>query len=202
MTYRCFGGAVAPPQFADLPPVSAPILETALSRVLGERLRGFRSLRSCERLSGGASQETYRLILDTEEGERRLAMRRAPGGVKRQVPAPGPGLATEAKLFAAARAAGVPEPEILYVFGEHDGLGDGFLMEWLDGETLGAASCAAMSFKRSGRSSLGSAARCSRASTGSTSARPAWPRRCVFTLPRSTCARAGTSTRPTRRRNR
>jgi aminoglycoside phosphotransferase (APT) family kinase protein len=118
--------------------VSAPIRETALSRVLGERLRGFRSLRSCERLSGGASQETYRLILDTEEGERRLAMRRAPGGVKRQVPAPGPGLATEAKLFAAARAAGVPEPEILYVFGEHDGLGDGFLMEWLDGETLGA----------------------------------------------------------------
>jgi aminoglycoside phosphotransferase (APT) family kinase protein len=114
------------------------MLETALASVLRERVRGFRSLRSCERLSGGASQETYRLVLDTEEGERRLAMRRAPGGLKRQVPAPGPGLATEARLFAAARAAGVPEPEILYVFEESDGLGDGFLMEWLDGETLGA----------------------------------------------------------------
>ena len=32
----------------------------------------------------------------------------------------------------------MPEPAILYVFEEHDGLGDGFLMEWLEGETLGA----------------------------------------------------------------
>ena len=108
--------------------MSAPVLKTALARVLQERVSGFRSLRSCERLSGGASQETYRLVLDTEEGERRLAMRRAPGGLKRQVPAPGPGLATEARLFAAARAAGVPEPEIVHVFEQRDGLGDGFLM--------------------------------------------------------------------------
>src|SRR5262249_3942521 len=47
-------------------------------------------------------------------------------------------LAAEARLFAAARDAGVPEPAILHVFEERDGLGDGFLMEWLEGETLGA----------------------------------------------------------------
>jgi aminoglycoside phosphotransferase (APT) family kinase protein len=117
---------------------SSTMLETTLSRVLRERIRGFRSLRSCERLSGGASQETYRLALETEGAERRLAMRRAAGGAKQPIPAAGPGLAGEARLFEAAGAAGVPEPEILYVFEERDGLGEGFLMEWLEGETLGA----------------------------------------------------------------
>jgi aminoglycoside phosphotransferase (APT) family kinase protein len=63
---------------------SAADLERSLSRVLGERLAGFRSLRSCDRLSGGASQETYRVVADTESGERRLAMRRSPAGVTRQ----------------------------------------------------------------------------------------------------------------------
>ena len=37
-----------------------------------------------------------------------------------------------------ARAAGVPEPEVYYVLEESDGLGDGFLMEWLEGIALGA----------------------------------------------------------------
>jgi aminoglycoside phosphotransferase (APT) family kinase protein len=117
---------------------SAVDLERDLSRVLGERVPGFRALRSCDRLSGGASQETYRLVIGTESGERRLAMRRSPGGAARGAERLGPGLIVEAKLFRAARAAGVPEPEIVYVFDERDGLGEGFLMEWLEGETLGA----------------------------------------------------------------
>jgi aminoglycoside phosphotransferase (APT) family kinase protein len=117
---------------------SAADLEHSLSRVLAERVTGFRSLRSCERLSGGASQETYRLVVDTEDGERRLAMRRAPGGVGRGADRVSPGLAIEAKLFRAARAAGVPEPEVVHVFEERDSIGEGFLMEWLEGETLGA----------------------------------------------------------------
>ena len=33
---------------------------------------------------------------------------------------------------------GVPEPEVLYVLTPEDGVGAGFLMEWLDGVTLGA----------------------------------------------------------------
>ena len=115
-----------------------PDFETSLSRVLAERVAGFRSMRSCERLSGGASQETYRVVVETEDGARRLAMRRAPSGSRYAMTEAGPGLAVEAKLLGAARAAGVPEPVILYVFEEGDGLGDGFLMEWLDGETLGA----------------------------------------------------------------
>jgi aminoglycoside phosphotransferase (APT) family kinase protein len=113
-------------------------LAATLARVLAERIAGFRSLESCERLSGGASQETYRVVIETAEGPRKLAMRRAPGGAKYSFSGAGPGLPAEAKLLVAARAAGVPEPAILHVFEERDGLGDGFLMEWLEGETLGA----------------------------------------------------------------
>jgi len=113
-------------------------LEGALARVLERCVPGFRALAACERLSGGASQETYRVLADTDAGERKLAMRRAPGGTRGGVSEAGPGLTIEARLFAAARAAGVPEPGIVRIFGEDDGLGEGFLMEWLDGETLGA----------------------------------------------------------------
>jgi aminoglycoside phosphotransferase (APT) family kinase protein len=66
-------------------------------------------------------------------------MRRAPGGVVVQSEVRvAPGLATEALLMARAREVGVPEPEVHYVLEEADGLGEGFIMEWLDGETLGA----------------------------------------------------------------
>ncbi len=113
-------------------------LEHALARVLRERVAGFRALRAYERLSGGASQETYRVTIDTDAGERKLAMRRAPGGgISVRLPT-GPGLAVEARIMRAARAANVPEPEIVHVFEDGDGLGEGFLMEWLEGETLGA----------------------------------------------------------------
>lgn len=37
-----------------------------------------------------------------------------------------------------AAAAGVPEPEVHYVLEPEDELGDGFIMEWLEGEALGA----------------------------------------------------------------
>jgi len=113
-------------------------LVAALSRVLTERVPAFRSIESCDRLSGGASQETYRVVIETADGSRKFAMRRAPGGQKYSLSGAGPSLPTEAKLLVAARGAGVPEPTILHVFEERDGLGDGFLMEWLDGETLGA----------------------------------------------------------------
>ena len=91
-----------------------------------------------ERLSEGASQETYRIRARTVGGERLLAMRRAAGGAKPETAINAPGLAVEALLMRTARAAGVPEPEIYYVLQHQDGLGEGFLMEWLEGETLGA----------------------------------------------------------------
>ena len=90
-----------------------------------------------QRLSGGASQETYRVAATEEGTARRLAFRRAAGGAERNPESPHPGLEVEAQLFRAAKSAGVPVPEVYAVCSPEDGLGPGFLMEWLDGETLG-----------------------------------------------------------------
>jgi aminoglycoside phosphotransferase (APT) family kinase protein len=111
--------------------------EDRVHALLERRWPGFAELRSVERLSGGASQETYRIVFATRDGEeRRLALRRAAGGMERE--GPGPGLSNEARLMRVAREAGVPEPEVHHVLEPEDGLGPGFLMEWLEGEALGA----------------------------------------------------------------
>lgn len=112
--------------------------EAKLSAVVRRRIPGCRGLAAAERLSGGASQETYRLTLTTDDGERKACLRRAPGGAPRPEGAVNPGLPVEARLMQVAREAGVPEPEVYYVLQPEDGLGEGFLMEWLEGETLGA----------------------------------------------------------------
>ncbi len=115
----------------------AAAFEARLEAMLKRRIAGCRALVRAERLSGGANQETYRLETTGADGERRLCLRRAAGGIgHHQTQAPG--LATEALLMRIARAAGVPEPEVLHVLAPDDDLGEGFLMEWLDGETLGA----------------------------------------------------------------
>ncbi len=114
--------------------------EQKLEAVLLREIEGCTGLVSAERLSGGASQETYRLTLATSAGEQVLCMRRAPGGgghIDTEVRI-APGLATEAQLMACAREVGVPEPEVHHVLTETDGLGEGFIMEWLEGEALGA----------------------------------------------------------------
>jgi aminoglycoside phosphotransferase (APT) family kinase protein len=118
--------------------MSASDFEIKLAAVLRRQINGFKELVSAERLSGGASQETYRLVIRDAAGERRLAMRRAPGGVASER-APGhPGLRTESMLMRFAREAGVPEPEVYAVLEPADELGDGFIMQWLEGEALGA----------------------------------------------------------------
>ena len=101
-----------------------------------KRLAGFEWLVSCDRLSAGASRETYRLQVVMNGAERTLALRRAEGDGQSAMGS-GPGLNVEAQLFAAARGAGVPGPEVLLVLQPEDQLGAGFVMEWIAGETLG-----------------------------------------------------------------
>jgi aminoglycoside phosphotransferase (APT) family kinase protein len=114
-------------------------MEVRLAAALDRGLPGFRKLRSFARLSAGASQETYRLEIDTDEGERTLALRRNAGGVWHDEVLPGrAGIETEALLMRLAKEAGVPEPEVLAILERDDELGQGFFMEWLEGETLGA----------------------------------------------------------------
>jgi aminoglycoside phosphotransferase (APT) family kinase protein len=121
-----------------------------LSDVLASSIDGFEQLIQIERLSGGASQETYRLEIEqrTDGGETMhtlLCLRRAAGGLgedtEESAVAPksaSPGLRTEALLMQAAHAAGIPEPQVYRILEPEDRLGAGFIMEWLEGETLGA----------------------------------------------------------------
>ena len=109
-----------------------------LAHVLTSNIADCTGLVKAERLSGGASQETYRLTIDTPTGQRLLAMRRAPGGEHVEATPGHPGLAVEALLMQSALEVGVPEPEVYHVLSEADGLGDGFIMQWLDGIALGA----------------------------------------------------------------
>ena len=116
--------------------------EARLECVLQRKIAGCERLATIERLSGGASQETYRLRIETETGDlRELCLRRSPLGAGEQARAverSAPGLRIEAKLMQVARENGIPEPEVFYVLAPADELGAGFVMEWLDGIALGA----------------------------------------------------------------
>lgn len=112
--------------------------EEKLTRVYQKHVSNFIELLSVERLSGGASQETYRITFKTPDSDLVHALRRSAGGEIAEITAEHPGLKTEALLMDAAKHANVPVPEIYYVLQEEDDLGAGFIMAWLEGETLGS----------------------------------------------------------------
>jgi aminoglycoside phosphotransferase (APT) family kinase protein len=87
------------------------------------------------RLSAGATQEIWRFDLMTGDGRTPAILRRAPGGTRLTESAVG--LETEAALITAAHRAGVPVPPVLGVLAPEDGLGQGFIMGFVEGETLG-----------------------------------------------------------------
>ena len=111
--------------------------EKRLRDMLGRHLGDALVVERIDRLSGGASQETYRIDVRLAYGRRTLALRRALGGANDARLEGQVGLRTEAKLMRVAKANGIPEPEVIAELAPGDGLGDGFVMEWLDGETLG-----------------------------------------------------------------
>ncbi|HEY0301540.1 MAG TPA: phosphotransferase family protein [Rhizomicrobium sp.] len=110
----------------------------SLERVLRDALPGLRGLDGLNRLSGGASQETWSFDAVTAEGRLPLILRRTPGGAPRvasetstAVP-----LETEAVAIEASRAAGVAAPRVRHVLQEADGIGQGYVMDRLPGETI------------------------------------------------------------------
>ncbi len=111
--------------------------DSALTRVLSRELKDFQSLQSCKQLTAGASQETYRITINTGSRELQLALRRSQPTMAADSSMGGISLDTEARLFQLAGAGGIPGPDIVYVLQPGDELGAGFIMEWLEGETLG-----------------------------------------------------------------
>ncbi len=107
----------------------------ALERVVRGRLGDQAALHDLRRLSGGASQELWAFDVHGLGEPRPLILRRNPGGfIKREG---APGMETEARLIGLAGEAGAPVPKVAFVLEPADGLGSGYVMERLEGETLG-----------------------------------------------------------------
>jgi aminoglycoside phosphotransferase (APT) family kinase protein len=94
-------------------------------------------LAAAERLSGGASMETWSFSIEAENGVRRdliLRRRSAPfdPDASRSTT-----LAAEAALILAVRANRAPAPPLVHVCDEEDGLGECHVTQKISGETLG-----------------------------------------------------------------
>lgn len=112
--------------------MSAALAE-ALSRWAARSGVSTLAVSGLRRVSGGASMETWLF----QAGPRALVLRRAPGGQPLHR-ALGPSLALQAALMRAAAAQGVRVPEVVAVLQPADGLGEGFVMAQVPGETLPA----------------------------------------------------------------
>ena len=102
---------------------------------LARRRLGGHAAAGLTRLSAGATQEIWRFDLLKDGEAIPLILRRAPGGDR--VSESAIGLEMEAKLIEAADAVGVPVPPVKCVLEPKDGLGHGFIMGFVEGETLG-----------------------------------------------------------------
>lgn len=108
----------------------------ALSR-LAARLSGPDARATgAQRLSGGASMETWAFAIEGPGGREDLILRRrtAPYDPEtaRSIP-----LATEAALIRATGAQGAPTPPVRHLCDDADGLGEAYVMGRIGGETLG-----------------------------------------------------------------
>ncbi len=106
--------------------------ESRLQVVLAGRLGPEARLQSAERLSGGASAETWTLVVEGVAGVDRLILRRSrvessSTRVTKEM---------EARIQDEAFAANVPVARVHFVLEESDGLGSGYAMEWIEGETI------------------------------------------------------------------
>ena len=113
------------------------MISGALTRALRPVMDGLDAIENLKQLSGGASQETWAFDARTNAGTKLLILRRAPNGVatKRTTSSAGDH-ATEAAIIRLAHETGVPVPGVPYVLQEKDGIGPGYVMERIPGETI------------------------------------------------------------------
>jgi aminoglycoside phosphotransferase (APT) family kinase protein len=111
------------------------MMEEKLARGVGSWFPGAIGVADAEKLSGGASQETWRFDIVHPEGNFGAILRRAPKGYG-AAPSRAAGLNAEAKLMQLAFDAGLPSPRVLHVLTTEDNLGTGFIMQRVDGETI------------------------------------------------------------------
>lgn len=107
-----------------------------LGVILASQLEGFEGLLSVDKLTSGASKDTFSVWARVKGKKQHLAVRQGSvADVSTEVGTVD--IATEALLMRVMREHGVPGPSIYGVFDSDQGIAPGFVMEWLDGETLG-----------------------------------------------------------------
>jgi aminoglycoside phosphotransferase (APT) family kinase protein len=111
------------------------MMEALLGRSVASWCAGATGVAAAVRLSGGASQETWSFDILHPDGNIGAILRRAPQGYG-AAPARAAGLNAEAVLMQRAWEAGVPSPRVLHVLQPDDGLGTGFIMQRVEGETI------------------------------------------------------------------
>jgi aminoglycoside phosphotransferase (APT) family kinase protein len=102
--------------------------------VLARRVAPDASVAGLRRLSGGASQETWSFDLVQGGATSACILRRRPSGSGGQAMALS--LEAESRMLGVAAELDVPVPGVRFVLEPEDGLGSGYVMERLDGETI------------------------------------------------------------------
>ena len=120
-----------------MPTVHSTAMQSLLQALAFELRPGGGRIANLRRLSGGASQDTWAFDLNGDDGSSTpLVLRRAPPGAAVRSGGSA-GLAAEAALIALAAEHGIPVPPLVLTLHRAHGLGEGFVMAHLDGETLG-----------------------------------------------------------------
>lgn len=108
----------------------ADLLTAAFRRRFGDAV----AVGSLKPLTGGASAETWKIELVAEDTPPRWYILQREAGDERffgSIPR-----GDQAKLQIAAAAAGVPVARVAFILTAEDAIGDGYVMDCLDGETL------------------------------------------------------------------
>jgi aminoglycoside phosphotransferase (APT) family kinase protein len=111
------------------------MIDAELSRRIASFYPGATGVTGAAKLSGGASQETWSFDIVHPDGKVGAILRRAPQGYG-AAPTRAAGLDAEARLMQLAHEAGVPSPRVMHVLEPEDGLGAGFIMARIEGETI------------------------------------------------------------------
>ena len=112
-------------------------LKAILSDTITEFLPGFISIEEITRLSGGSSNETWKILVKTKKKILNIIFRRTPGGnLKDKNSSNSVDIADEAHVMTVAKKYNVPVPDIYMVINNKE-IGKGFFMEYINGETIG-----------------------------------------------------------------
>ncbi len=112
-------------------------IENALNALVPVFSKNKGTITSLDRLSGGASQQIWAFVVDFKDAhEKRYILRRSPENTSHDGVSHKISLTTEALLLRAAAEANLPVPPVAHICTPADGLGDAFIMDFVNGETI------------------------------------------------------------------